>query len=1116
MSEQLVADAYQERKNRELDGLYAPITGAAPTTDPNAEGAPAPAQPTSSVKPTGGMSVGQEIISPWTDAGKQMADAIVPPPSSQVGVPRRLWEFTKGLGGALMAPGSSLGNLVGHVLEHGDDASGALSDATLDKKIADAKAIAALPGGGSSADVNALPLYERLRAMPEEERLKLMHDSASFAVSNVAAAAGLNLPIPGAGLVTQGLSKASRWIRSGAAAAEDVSAPAATVGEGMAADLGKAAATKTVSNVNPDAALAARDAAGAIEGAPEAPAGSSPNTGRMNVSDSAKALVTNINQQLQEAGDLTRATTQTHAQTIEMAQASPYRSVEAILAHDDNAPLAAHDLVAARDVRDAVVNHADTLAERVLAGDTSAGAEFRAAILTTGQVSAKVTNAQTAIGRASDAGNIISQASRAHALDMDRWAQGIEALGANLPASDEELAMTWRTLKATGQEAQLADQAAKRPSAFWSIYYGLNLLSSPATHIAKTSGEIASIATGLIERGTAAVIARPFRWLGREGQHVAPGELGDQVAGMWDHVGDAFKAFRNAYSGGKVFGPGGSLGEMNPSGAMDFVYGDLPKAPASTEVALDAPGGLMQKFFDVAGTKVVGGLQQTGQFFQHSMSGVADFWQTLAFHGEIRALARRAAFNEGLEGDALLARQAELMQSPKEWMLTQAETYAKERTFQKEFTNEYAVAAQKVAMSPVARLTVTPFWRTPVRLAEFGMDHTPILNEIASAVRGDFQAGGVRAEMALARSASSWAFTGAAYEMGVHGILTGAGPVDLKTREHMIESGWQEFSIYNPTTGKYYSYKPLMTVFPAIGIAASLAEMAPAMRDGDIGTMLTATSLAMVRGALDQPFWRGAADALDAITEYKDRGTGAAMERFVNNRLASLMPGAALGRTIVRDAPVGMGGTVTQPDAKPTGDNVGIWEEVQALRKTFMAQIPGFASQLPARRNMITGEPIIRGESALGVTPYAVTTQTSDPVLEEVFYKQQGAGLPLEPPRVLGGSQPTALGQLDPSDFKEGVRLTEKERSTLIDHLTQDKLGGKNLHDRLEQVINSAAYQKLSDGPSGGKALEIRKVYQGYLMSAEARTKDDYPELAQIVIQRRIARAQGLLAPSAQ
>jgi hypothetical protein len=399
------------------------------------------------------------------------------------------------------------------------------------------------------------------------------------------------------------------------------------------------------------------------------------------------------------------------------------------------------------------------------------------------------------------------------------------------------------------------------------------------------------------------------------------------------------------------------------------------------------------------------------------------------------------------------------------------------------------------------RLTVSPFWRTPVRLAEFGMDHTPVLNEIASGLRGDFAAGGVRAELALARSATSWAFTGAAYQMATHGYLTGAGPVDWKVRKHMEDAGWQEFSVYNPTTGRYFSYKPLLTVFPSIGVAASLAEMAPSLRDGDIATVLEAATLSQVRGALDHPFWQGAADAFDALTELKEKGTGGALMHFVNSRVTSLMPGAAAGRTIVRN-------TTDKLDTHVTGDATGVQAELQALMKLVQSQVPGWANSLPVERNMITGEPILRGENLGKITPYTATTKSDDAVLLEIA-RLQGAGLPSEPPRVLGGSNPS-LGPLEPS-AKEGVRMTEAERSTLIDHLTGDRLGGKTLHGRLEQIMASANYQKQSDEAKG---LMVRKVYQGYLLNAEQQTQKDHPELGSIVLQRRIAQRRGLMPPA--
>src|SRR5207244_13083114 len=102
MSEQLVTDAYDARRNQEISWLtqpaQAPAAGAGDGSD-GSGGAPAPAQPTSSV---GKRGIVGEITEPWQQAGKQVADALVPPPGSQAGVPRRLWELAKGMGHALV------------------------------------------------------------------------------------------------------------------------------------------------------------------------------------------------------------------------------------------------------------------------------------------------------------------------------------------------------------------------------------------------------------------------------------------------------------------------------------------------------------------------------------------------------------------------------------------------------------------------------------------------------------------------------------------------------------------------------------------------------------------------------------------------------------------------------------------------------------------------------------------------------------------------------------------------------------------------------------------------------------------------------------------------------
>jgi hypothetical protein len=1140
MSESLVLDAYQARQQKELDDFLKSTPQTAPTSpvaEPAAGAQPQQPQEVAQAQP----GVIADAAQPWVSAGKQMADAIVAPagtpggPGGEYrGVPRRLWEFTKGAGRALVAPAETLGNLVGSAHAAVEDWSGTLTDQYLDQHIAQVQKDLSHGVG----DAGTLMMLERFRALPYDERLKLTHDAASFAISNVAAASGVALPIPGMGLVASGLGKAARWVRSGATAAEEATPLAAGAGEAMATKLGTASAK---SALNVDQVVAASGESGNIgelgEKTPAAQAldqvrrnestvdegrefmarngHGSPNTSRMAVSDAAKAMIENINSQMEEAGTLTRAATQTNDATIQASASSPYRKVETILSHPDYAPLAAHDLTAARDTRDALLTHAETLVDRVLAGDTAAAAEMRAAILTTGQVSAKVTNAETAVARALQSGNIVSDASRSRGLDFSRWSKSIEALSADLPATDAELATAFRATQDAEKATQIAEWTAKRPSAFWDIYYGLNMLSSPATHVAKTTGEVVAQVTGMADRTVGALVMKPFRWLGiRQGAGLTLGETPAYVGGALDHIGEAFTFARNAYRGGRVVVRDGQLvSEIGAQGEgylaeMERVYGDGKNVvPPSEPVEAAQDGGLMAKFYDVAATKSIGGLAQSmGQVVKNTMGGVADFWRTLTFHGEIAALAERIGAEKGLS-----AADVELLKAhPTEDMLMGAESAMKERTFSKEFSSTVGQAAQTVASSPVMRLTVTPFWRTPVRLAEFGMDHTPILNEIASAVRGDFQAGGVRMEMAIGRCASSWAFTAGMYKLAASGVLTGAGPSDPVLKRHMEDTGWQPFSVH--VGDKYISYKPLLTTLPAIGAAATLAEMAPSLKDDGYYTLLQAVALAQVRGALDHPFWQGAADAFAAI-EGAGKGATEKFEDFVNKRATSALPGGALLRTVVR-------AQTDQIDMARTGDAEGGWAEVQALIKQFQSNIPGYAKDLPAHRNVITGEPIARGANAFGASPFVVTTKKNDAVLEEIA-RLKGAGLPMEPPRVLGGIRPDT-GPVDTTkDMKEGVRLTEAERAKLTDYLTQSRvIDGKTLHDKLEQIINSPSYQKLSEGhdniagPDGSKALEIQKIFGAYLKYAEEKTKQDFPELGQAVLSRQMARKQALIPQS--
>ena len=124
-------------------------------------------------------------------------------------------------------------------------------------------------------------------------------------------------------------------------------------------------------------------------------------------------------------------------------------------------------------------------------------------------------------------------------------------------------------------------------------------------------------------------------------------------------------------------------------------------------------------------------------------------------------------------------------------------------------------------------------------------------------------------------------------------------------------------------------------------------------------------------------------------------------------------------------------------------------------------------------------------------------------------------GLPREVPRVLGGSAPQDAGSVrlqEPSP-KEGVRLSDTERSRLTEILTHDvkDSDGLTLHARLAALIATPEYTSQTDGRDGGKAYLVRKTFAAYLAEAEARFEQENPAIGETILKRKQARIQRLI-----
>lgn len=847
----------------------------------------------------------------------------------------------------------------------------------------------------------------------------------------------------------------------------------------------------------------------------------SPNTEYMGAPDAAKRIALGINEKLLEAKKLARAFTVSHDETIAAALTSKFRNLEDVLTLDA-AAVKAEDLAAtrtaARGVRDFVLeDYLETAAQASLAKDPALAAEARTKFLLAGRVSQQVTDFETQIARGQEAGKITSRSALASKYNLDQLALDLKEMDAALAATltDQQLIDMTTKLADRAATAKLAETASLWPKALWNIYYGLNLFSSPLTQAKNILGDIVGTMMPIAARGVAEgfeLAMSPFTLAGARKPSIAFGETYDLVSGAWEMVADSFRAgkegalqiaARNFQTGESMFFGASKQQEM---------LGQM----ASKNLAANVEGNALPKVIDVMSTLAEKNLR--------FMGGTDEFFKVLQFNGELKALARRQAMNEGRAGRDLVDRVTFLIDHPDKNMLAQATAYAHENTYTKAFDPEnggwrnlwgLGGKVEQTARNPLMRVMLTPVFRTPARLAEYSMVHTPGLNLLSVQFASDLAAGGAKAELAFSKLAVGSAVMGLAGWYAVNGYVTGDWPKDLALKAAYERTGWKPFSIYNPWAGTYHSYAGVEPLSTILGTTATMAQLWPEMPDHDVSTVAMAFGLAAANSSLNNPYVQAISDVGDIISgmqrgESVDEGL-----KYLAKRTASLIPGAALTRALASSSDDVQRENKTVAEAPPE------LRELQIVVNTFRAQYPGWSQTRPAKMNMITGEPIPNEKGWMGMfLPFQLSTNKNDPVLNELV-ALDGAGLPKEMPRVVGGVPPKGVTSIHAATLREGVLLSDPERTRLTELLTKDVKDpeGRTLYETLHAAIVGPGwehdqYMDQSETRDGGKALFVRRTFNAFLREAEHRLLDEYPNLDNIVQRRKMERSLGRLPSS--
>ncbi|MXO72364.1 thermonuclease family protein [Alteraurantiacibacter buctensis] len=499
------------------------------------------------------------------------------------------------------------------------------------------------------------------------------------------------------------------------------------------------------------------------------------------------------------------------------------------------------------------------------------------------------------------------------------------------------------------------------------------LLSGPQTHAVNIVSNTLTAMAQIPEFAGAALIGRARQAVTRQALDRV---LGSEVGAR------AFGLLQGAREGARMFAQGLRTGE--PADFVSKVEG--------------------QQFRAISGLK--------GEVIRvptRLLTAEDEFFKGVARRMELNAQAVRVARGEGLAGDALRARIAELSANPTDEMLARALDYGRYLTFQRQL-GDFGSSVSRITTNNLVAKVFVPFVRTPINLLKFAIERSPAA-PVLREWRKEFAAGGASRDLAIARATIGTGMGMLVYEAALQGHITGSPPTDQAKARLLYADGWKPYSIRIGDT--YYSYRRLDPFSTTLGMGADMALMPEGMSETqreNEAVILTAS----IMGNLASKTWlSGISDLLEALSD-PQRNAERLLERLAGSFTV----------------PTGVNQVARVMD--PTQ------RETDGVRDAVQNRIPGLSDNLLPRRN-IWGAPIT-DQGGVGpdiVSPIWQSEAARDPVNLELMRLDYAPGYPQ---RKVGG-----------------VELTPEEYDRYL------ALSGQAAHDELARLVRSQEWRAMPD-----------------------------------------------------
>jgi hypothetical protein len=449
--------------------------------------------------------------------------------------------------------------------------------------------------------------------------------------------------------------------------------------------------------------------------------------------------------------------------------------------------------------------------------------------------------------------------------------------------SVHDFASKYTALSSSSARANLAENGyasvLSRGTDVWMSTFINGLLSNPTTHAKNIAGNTFFGGLQIPERALASAIGKTRNFMFKGGEEAISGnEIYAQAMGFLQGIREGGEISARAFKSNTPTDPFQKI-EATRLNREPF---EIDMGDSDTGKAMSGALKYWGKFVTIPG---------------RALMAEDEFFKAVGYRMELNALATRESekmykslVDSGIDPDNA-ARQsadfmADMLANPTDDIREAAMGVARTVTFTREL--EPALQGiQRAAQNPLIKMFV-PFIKTPTNIALEAITRTPGLNFASPRFWGDYNAGGIRRDQAIARvtlgSAMIYSVSAGVFE----GRVTGYGPMRMEDKKALEGTGWQQFSFVFDTKDVseemmarfeklttvsrgpdkvYISYAGLEPIGTLLGIGATSGEYAQMTPGGeDLDKLMMGGTLGVYQYLSEQPMLQGFSDIQKVFT----------------------------------------------------------------------------------------------------------------------------------------------------------------------------------------------------------------------------------------------------------